>query len=135
MRGATMATGSTTRFRVAGLKRKDESGRWRAVFEHAPRGFGRFYRDHWNPGAERVRRALARIGWTATDEEIATWTDTMRTEAFAYAHVVHARAGDNPVRRHARPSWLPGDPWKGEPWSIGQMSNPGPTPIVGARAA
>ena len=107
-----------------------------------PRGFGRVYRDlvrlededlgkPHGPGRviDGVIDVLALVGYAATREQVADWPRRQRVEAVAYAATEYARAGDNPVRRHPRPSWLPEDPWKGPARGEGAFAGPGGTPI------
>ena len=92
-----------------------------------PRGFGAAYRrvlkDHFmliaagTPGKliSEVIDLLALIGYEATVDQVADWDLRKRVEAVIYAATEYARASDNPVQRHPRPSWLPDQPWKGPP--------------------
>jgi hypothetical protein len=117
-----------------------------------PRGFGRAYRtvarDHerWlaagKPGkiSDEVVDLIELIGYTATHEEVAEWNARRRVEACVWAATEYARASDNPVQRHPRPSWLTQDPWRGPPVDVsrvradlrGAFAGPTPTPIAGA---
>jgi len=114
-----------------------------------PRGFGRAYaraaRDDLalvraaKPGKiiGSVRDLLALIGYEATIEQVADWDLRRRVEAVVYAATEYARASDNPIQRHPRPSWLPKDPWKGPPVDTsriradlrGAFAGPSGTPI------
>lgn len=109
---------------------------------HVPRGFGRVYRDlvrsededlamPRGPGRviDVVIDMLALVGYAATRAQVADWLRRQRIEAIAYAATEHARAGDNSVQRHPRPSWLPEDPWKGPPRGEGVFAGPSGTPI------
>lgn len=92
-----------------------------------PRGFGRAYlrtaKDDLalarsgKPGEVigTVIDLLALVGYTATIAQVADWNLRRRVEAVVYAATEHARASDNPVQRHPRPSWLPDRPWQGPP--------------------
>jgi hypothetical protein len=115
-----------------------------------PRGFGRTYartaKDDLalalaaKPGEVigTVIDLLALIGYTATIEQVADWDLRKRVEAVVYAATEHARASDNPVQRHPRPSWLPDRPWQGPPADVsriradlrGVFAGPSGTPIV-----
>ena len=130
----------TTKIRVL-----DET--WRV-----PRGFGAAYRrvlaDHFaliaagEPGKliSGVIDLLALIGYDATVDQVADWDLRRRVEAVIYAATEHARASDNPVQRHPRPSWLPEQPWKGPPTDVsgiradlrGAFAGPSGTPIAEA---
>ncbi len=92
-----------------------------------PRGFGRAYvrvakddlalaRDG-KPGAVigTIRDLLGLVGYEVTIDQVADWDLRKRVEAVVYAATEHARASDNPIQRHPRPTWLPEDPWKGPP--------------------
>ena len=114
-----------------------------------PRGFGAAYRlvlkDHFaliaagEPGKliSEVIDLLALIGYDATVDQVADWDLRRRVEAVIYAATEHARASDNPVQRHPRPSWLP-KPWQGPPADVsriradlrGVFAGPSGTPIV-----
>ena len=119
----------TTKIRVL-----DET--WRV-----PRGFGAVYRrvikDHFaliaagEPGKliAEVIDLLALVGYHTTIEQVADWDLRRRVEAVIYAATEHARASDNPIQRHPRPSWLPEDPWKGPSCGEGAFLGPGGTPI------
>lgn len=115
-----------------------------------PRGFGAAYRrvlkDHFaliaagEPGKliSEVVDLLALVGYAATVEQVANWDLRKRVEAVIYAATEHARASDNPVQRHPRPSWLPDRPWQGPPADTshiradlrGAFAGPSETPIV-----
>lgn len=117
---------------------------------HVPRGFGATYRrvlkDHFaliaagKPGKliTEVVDLLALVGYDATREQVAEWNLHKRVEAVIYAATEHARASDNPVPRHPRPSWLPERPWQGPPADVsriradlrGAFAGPRGTPIV-----
>ena len=120
-----------------------------------PRGFGAAYRrvlkDHFaliaagEPGKliSEVIDLLGLIGYDATAEQVADWDLRKRVEAVIYAATEHARASDNPVPRHPRPSWLPEQPWQGPPADVsairadlrGVFACPRGTPIAeGANA-
>ena len=133
-----MAKPRTTKIRVL-----DET--WRV-----PRGFGAAYRrvlkDHFaliaagEPGKliSEVIDLLALIGYDATIDQVADWDLRRRVEAVIYAATEHARASDNPVQRHPRPSWLPDRPWQGPPADVsrirddlrGAFAGPSGTPIA-----
>ena len=122
------------RARVTKIRVLDET--WRV-----PRGFGAAYRrvvkDHLpligagKPGQliGSVIDLLGLVGYHATIEQVADWDLRRRVEAVIYAATEHARASDNPIQRHPRPSWLPEDPWKGPPIGEGIFHGPGGTPI------
>jgi hypothetical protein len=115
-----------------------------------PRGFGRAYaraaRDDLalaravKPGQVigTVIDLLGLIGYTATIAQVADWDLRRRVEAVVFAATEHARASDNPVQRHPRPSWLPERPWQGPPTDVshiradlrGVFAGPSGTPIV-----
>lgn len=102
-----------------------------------PRGFGAVYRRvalaelailaKGKPGKviDEIETILRLVGYTASREAIADWPLRKRVEAQVYCANVYARASDNPVQRHPKPSWLP-DPWQG-PWT-GKGAFAGPTP-------
>ena len=108
-----------------------------------PRGFGAVYLrvvkadleliGRGKPGAvlHGIIDVLALIGYAATPEQVADWDLRKRVEANVYAATEHARAGDNHVRRHPRPRWLPAHPWQGGlvTASPGVFSGPAGTPI------
>ena len=114
-----------------------------------PHGFGAAYRrvlkDHFaliaagEPGKliSEVIDLLALIGYEATVDQVADWDLRRRVEAVIYAATEHARASDNPVQRHPRPSWLPERPWQGSPTDVrhiradlrGAFAGPSGTPI------
>ncbi|HSX22857.1 MAG TPA: hypothetical protein VLE97_08810 [Gaiellaceae bacterium] len=114
-----------------------------------PRGFGAVYKrtlkDHFKliadgkPGEliSEVVDLLALVGYEATREQVADWNLRKRVEAVIYAATEHARASDNPIPRHPRPSWLPEQPWKGPPADVshiredlrGVFAGPRGTPI------
>lgn len=129
----------TTKIRVL-----DET--WRV-----PRGFGAAYRrvlkDHFaliaagTPGKliSEVIDLLALIGYHATFEQVAMeWDLRRRVEAVIYAATEYARASDNPVQRHPRPSWLPKRSWQGPSADVsgirsdlrGVFAGPSGTPIA-----
>ena len=105
-----------------------------------PRGFGAVYLrvvkadleliGRGKPGAvlHGIIDVLALIGYAATPEQVADWDLRKRVEANVYAATEHARAGDNHVRRHPRPRWLPAMPWCGPPRD-GVITEPTGTPI------
>ncbi len=107
-----------------------------------PRGFGAAYRrvlrDHFaliaagEPGKliSEVIDLLALVGYHATAAQVADWDLRRRVEAVVYAATEYARASDNPVPRHPRPSWLPDTPWKGPPRGEGAFLGPSGTPIA-----
>ncbi len=90
-----------------------------------PQGFGASYlrllRDYAarietdSPGVliSEVTGLLGLVGYHVTPEQITGWGLRRRVEAVIYAATEHARASDNPVPRHPRPSWLPELPWQG----------------------
>jgi hypothetical protein len=109
---------------------------------HVPRGFGRAY-----VRAAEADLALATacksgeviagvidllvlVGYAATVEQVADWDLRRRVEAVVYAGTEHARASDNPVPRHPRPSWLPERPWQGPERGEGVFAGPTGTQIV-----
>lgn len=107
---------------------------------HVPRGFGRTYRHAAREDLAATRAGepggalqllvdvLALVGYAATTEQVAGWDLRRRVETFVHAATEHARASDNPVPRHPRPTWLP-DPWRG-PWiGTGAFAGPSPTEI------
>lgn len=116
-----------------------------------PRGFGRAYaraaKDDLalaiaakpKPGEVigSIIDLLALIGYHATIEQVADWDLRKRVEAVVYAATEYARASDNPIQRHPRPSWLPKDPWQGPPRDVshiradlrGAFAGPSGTPI------
>jgi len=57
---------------------------------------------------------------------VSEWSLRRRVEALIYAANVHARASDNPVQAHPKPSWLP-EPWKGRWSGDGAFGGPGGT--------
>ena len=115
-----------------------------------PRGFGAAYRrvlkDHFaliaagEPGKliSEVIDPLALVGYDATTGQVADWDLRRRVEAVIYAATEHARASDNPVQRHPRPSWLPERAWQGPPADVssiradlrGAFAGPSGTPIA-----
>lgn len=112
--------------RITKIRVLDET--WRV-----PRGFGAAYRrvlkDHFalvaagEPGkliSEAVD-LLALVGYEATVEQVADWDLRRRVEAVIYAATEYARASDNPVQRHPRPSWLPDRPWQGPPRDVSRV--------------
>ena len=131
--------------RTTKIKVRDEV--WRV-----PRGFGAAYRrtlnDHFaliaagEPGKliTEVIDLLALVGYEATVEQVSEWDLRKRVEAAIYAATEYARASDNPVQRHPRPSWLPARPWQGPPADTsriredlrGVFAGPRGTPIVQA---
>jgi len=92
---------------------------------HVPRGFGAAYRrllkDHFKriangePGKiiGEVIDLLGLVGYHATIDQVANWDLRKCVEAVIYAASEHARASDNPIQQHPRPSWLPERPWQG----------------------
>ena len=134
---------NTSKQRTTKIRVLDET--WRV-----PRGFGAAYRrvlkDHFaliaagEPGKliSEVIDLLALIGYDATVDQVADWDLRRRVEAVIYAATEHARASDNPVQRHPRPSWLPDQAWQGPPADVsriradlrGAFSGPSGTPIV-----
>lgn len=139
----TVTRKAATKQRVTKIRVLDET--WKV-----PRGFGAAYRrvlkDHFalmaagKPGKliSEVIDLLALIGYEATVDQVADWDLRRRVEAVIYAATEHARASDNPVQRHPRPSWLPEQPWKGPPVNVsgiradlrGAFAGPSGTPIV-----
>jgi hypothetical protein len=108
---------------------------------HVPRGFGRAYarvaRDdlEWVPSGtpgkiSSVIDLLALVGYEATKKQVSGWNLRRRVEAVIYAATEHARASDNPVQRHPRPSWLPERAWQGPERGKGAFAGPSGTPIV-----
>lgn len=109
---------------------------------HVPRGFGAAYqrvlRDHFSrlsagePGKliSEVIDLLGLIGYQASPEQVSNWDLRRRVEAFVYAVTEHARASDNPVQRHPRPSWLPERAWQGPGQGEGVFAGPGRTPLA-----
>lgn len=108
---------------------------------HVPRGFGRIYRDAakadlaWVPSGtpdkiSSVIALLGLIGYEAPREQVAAWDLRRRVEAIVYASTEHARASDNPVQRHPRPSWLPDRSWQGPNRGEGAFGGPTGTPIT-----
>jgi hypothetical protein len=107
-----------------------------------PRGFGATYqrvlKDHFaliaagEPGKliSEVIDLLALVGYDATVAQVADWDLRRRVEAVIYAATEHARAGDNPVQRYPRPSWLPERSWQGPERDEGVFAGPSGTPIV-----
>lgn len=102
-----------------------------------PRGFGRVYRDtaldYTALPADRqiseVIDLLALVGYHVIEAQVSEWNLRKRCEAVIYAATEHARASDNPVQRHPRPSWLPRDPWQGPPRGEGVFLGPSGTPV------
>lgn len=104
-----------------------------------PRGFGELYRrvareqlaalGRGRPGVviDGILSIMRLVGYDASITTVAAWPLRKRIEVEIYCATVHARAGDNPVPRHPKPSWLP-DPWKGR-WA-GDGAFAGPTPTV-----
>jgi hypothetical protein len=117
-----------------------------------PRGFGRAYARaakhdftlalSGKPGevVGTVIDLLALVGYHATAVQVIDWDLRRRVEAVVYASTEHARASDNPVQRHPRPTWLPEDPWRGPPADVshvradlrGAFTGPTGTPILEA---
>jgi hypothetical protein len=124
-----MKNNRTTAIRVLGET-------WRV-----PRGFGRIYKDTARhdlalAGAAKpgevigtVIDLLGLIGYEATIKQVADWDLRRRVEAVVYAATEHARASDNPVQRHPRPSWLPERSWQGPERGEGVFRGPSGTPI------
>ena len=108
-----------------------------------PRGFGAVYSRVVKADLELIGRGkpdtvlrgivdvLALIGYAETPEQVADWDLRKCVEASVYAATEHACAGDNHVRRHPRPRWLPAHPWQGGlvTASPGVFSGPAGTPI------
>lgn len=137
-----MTKKAATKQRTTSIRVLDQT--WRV-----PRGFGAVYRrvlkDHFaliaagEPGKliSEVIDLLALVGYEATVEQVADWDLRRRVEAVIYAANEYARASDNPVQRHPRPSWLP-NPWQGPPRDVsrvredlrGAFAGPRGTPIV-----
>lgn len=115
-----------------------------------PRGFGRTYARVAKDDLALARAAkpgevigtiidlLGLVGYHATVAQVADWDLRRRVEAVVYAATEHARASDNPVQRHPRPSWLPERPWQGSPADVshiradlrGAFAGPSGTPIA-----
>ncbi len=125
------------------LKKKRATTKIRVLGEiwAVPRGFGRVYaqtaRDDLalvaagKPGKviSSVIDLLALVGYEATREQVADWDLRRRVEAVVHAASEYARASDNPVQRHPRPSWLPAVPWQGPRRGEGAFAGPSGTPI------
>lgn len=106
----------------------------------APYGFGVIYRqvaaehiEYDRTGKperlfETVSDMLGLIGYSASAEVVKSWSLRKRVEAEVHAANVHARASDNPIRKHPRPSWMPGA-WLGPERGEGVWGGPGPTPL------
>lgn len=109
-----------------------------------PRGFGRVYARAAKDDLAMVRRGkpgamissvidlLALVGYAVTLKQVVDWDLRKRVEAVVYAATEYARASDNPVQRHPRPSWLTEDPWRGPERNIGVWRGPTPT-LIGDR--
>lgn len=120
--------------RTTAIRVLDET--WRV-----PRGFGAAYhrvlKDHFaliaagEPGKliSDVIDLLALVGYTATVAQVADWDLRRRVEAVIYAATEYARASDNPIQRHPRPSWLPAIPWQGPQRGEGAFAGPSGTPV------
>lgn len=100
-----------------------------------PRGFGREYQRHAQFFLARpvedlsvLVDMLARIGYAATESEIASWTPRRRVEASVYSANVSLRASDNRIQAHPDLPWLP-TPWSGPLTGAGIWSGPSPTVI------
>jgi len=106
-----------------------------------PRGFGATYRrvirghrtliaagDLGRLSSE-VIDGLGLIGYHVTPEQVSSWDLHRRVEAVVYAVTEHARASDNPVPRHPRPSWLPEHPWQGPERGEGVLAGPSGTQL------
>ena len=135
-------------------ERKKRTTKIRVLGEtwHVPRGFGKAYARAAKDDLDLVRAAkpgevigsiidlLALIGYQATIEQVADWNLRKRVEAVVYAATEYARASDNPIQRHPRPSWLPANPWQGPPRDVshiradlrGAFEGPSGTPILEA---
>ena len=125
------------------MKRKAHVTKIKVLGEtwRVPRGFGRAYARAARDDLALARAAkpgrvigtvvdlLALVGYDATVAQVADWDLRRRVEAVVYAATEHARASDNPVRRHPRPSWLPADSWKGSQRGKGAFMGPSGTPI------
>ena len=104
---------------------------------HVPRGFGTTYRcltkDFTVDGMDKliteVIGLLGLIGYEATYQQVAGWDLRRKVEAVIYAGTEHARASDNPVQQHPRPTWLPARPWQGPTRGFGVHEGPSGTPI------
>jgi hypothetical protein len=88
----------------------------KAMVWNVPRGFGVQYRAVAREVAmgryKGTRDLLGLVGYDVSAEVVATWSMREHVEAIVYALNVHARASDNPLRKHPRPAWLP-QPWQG----------------------
>ena len=97
-----------------------------------PRGFGREYQriaaHEKKAPVAGLADLIGLIGYTASDEEMASWPLRKRVELTVYAANVHMRASDNPMQRHPRLEWLP-EAWTGPPVGEGLYAEPGPTPL------
>jgi hypothetical protein len=80
----------------------------------APKGFkGRYSETAADPASPAVLSdLLGLVGYDVASSVVESWCLLWRVEAEVWAVVEHARASDNPIRRHPRPNWLP-EPWKG----------------------
>lgn len=141
---STTTTEKIVKARTTKIRVLDET--WRV-----PRGFGAMYRrvlkDHFaliaagEPGKliAEVIDLLGLVGYHATIAQVSDWDLRRRVEAVIYAATEHARASDNPVQRHPRPSWLPDVPWQGPLMDgshiradlRGAFAGPSGTPIAG----
>jgi hypothetical protein len=118
------------------VKIRVEGESWRV-----PRGFGQAYlraaedarklvdRGEENIVLQSVIDLLSLVGYHATIGQVATWDLRRRVEAMVHASVEHARASDNPIQRHPRPTWLPEHPWQGSWRGDGAFAGPSGTPI------
>jgi hypothetical protein len=77
---------------------------------------------------ETVSDMLGLVGYEAPAEVVKGWNLRKRVEAEVYAANVHARASDNPIRKHPRPAWMP-DAWLGPERGSDVWGGPGPTPL------
>ena len=100
-----------------------ESETWKV-----PRGFGAEYKREAARQFERIATHkpgeiidlvidfMSLIGYEPTRDAVAGWNLRKRVEAVVYSANVHARASDNPIRRHPDLPWLRDlKPWRGPP--------------------
>lgn len=109
-----------------------------------PRGFGQLYKriSAYELAAIEIKRPdalhlavvdlLGLVGYAVTVDQVAGWSFQRRVEAIVYAATEHARASDNPIRRHPRPTWLPAIPWQGPSRGEGAFAGPTGTPVAEA---
>lgn len=100
------------------------------TFTSIPKGFRTVYlRTLDNPAPPVVLvDILALVGIGATEAQVAAWPLSKQVEAQVWAATEHARASDNPVPRHPKPSWVP-QPWCGKPSRGEFWDSSNPTPI------